>query len=153
MATDTTFWLALGAIGVGLLLYLIEVINPGFFLAIPGTVVFGIGVLALIYPPLVVGAWAFVTIPLLAAAGTWGTLRAYRRLAPPADRPETLSVDSIIGETGRVKKAIPPEGRGLVKIRGQDWRAVSDWPLAVGEHIRVDAIDGFTLTVSPLNKE
>ncbi len=150
---DTTFWFALGAVGLGLLFYLIEVLNPGFFLAIPGTVIFGIGVLALIYPPLVVGWWAFLTIPVLAAGGTWGTLRVYRRLAPPSTKPETLSIDSIIGETGRVKKAIPPDGKGMVKVRGQDWRAVSAWPLPVGTPVRVDSIDGFTVTVSPINKE
>ncbi len=150
---DTTFWFAIGAVGVGLLLYLIEVINPGFFLAIPGTVIFGIGVLALIYAPLVVGWWGFLTIPLLTAVGTWGTLRIYRRLAPPSTKPETLSVDSIVGERGRVKTAIPPEGRGLVKVRGQDWRAVSAWPLPAGTIVRVDSIDGFTVTVSPIEKE
>ncbi len=74
-------------------------------------------------------------------------MTAYKRLAPPAEKPDTLSIDSIIGEPGRVKKAIPPQGKGLVRVRGQEWRAIASGPIPAGTEVVVTAIEGFTVTV------
>jgi membrane protein implicated in regulation of membrane protease activity len=38
---------------------------------------------------------------------------------------------------------------GLVFVRGELWRVRSAAPLEPGQHVRVDAVDGLTLAVSP----
>jgi membrane-bound serine protease (ClpP class) len=56
----------------------------------------------------------------------------------------------MIGKTAQVKRW----GRagGYVSIRGEEWRAVSNEPLATGDKVTIEAVDGLTLRVSPMTK-
>jgi membrane-bound serine protease (ClpP class) len=51
----------------------------------------------------------------------------------------------MIGEIGIVKQAIDPEGK--VAVHGELWKARADAALAVGQTVRVVAVDGLTMTV------
>jgi membrane protein implicated in regulation of membrane protease activity len=42
-----------------------------------------------------------------------------------------------------------PNEPGLVDLRGEIWRAVSQGPLPPGHPVRVSRVDGLTLTVEP----
>ena len=68
---DWQLWLSIGSIIVGLALILLEVMNPGFFIAVPGTVLLGFGLLSLAAPSVffdgAVGGW---TIAGFFALGT-----------------------------------------------------------------------------------
>jgi membrane-bound serine protease (ClpP class) len=54
----------------------------------------------------------------------------------------------LIGETGVAKTALSPQGK--VFVHGELWDAIATTPLAVGELVRVDKVDGLTLEVAPL---
>ena len=57
--------------------------------------------------------------------------------------PVTVGPQEIIGMQGVVRDG------GLVFVRGELWRARSPEPLAPGQRVEVDRLDGLTLTVHP----
>jgi membrane-bound serine protease (ClpP class) len=59
-------------------------------------------------------------------------------------RPISVGPDEIIGMEGVVRDG------GLVFVHGELWRARSPEPLAPGQRVRVDALDGLTLRVHPV---
>ena len=56
-------------------------------------------------------------------------------------------LSSMLHEIGEARTQLAPEGQIL--IRGEYWNAVSPVPVAPGDHVRVTAINGLTLTVEP----
>ena len=87
---------------------------------------------------------AHVSTPLIVAValvlgGFWafaiGKAVASRRL------PVTVGPQEMVGMEGVVRD------NGLVFVRGELWRARSSEPLAAGERVHVDALDGLTLRV------
>jgi membrane-bound serine protease (ClpP class) len=56
-------------------------------------------------------------------------------------------LSSMLHEIGEARTPLAPEGQIL--IRGEYWNAVSPVPIAPGDHVRVTAINGLTLTVEP----
>jgi membrane-bound serine protease (ClpP class) len=65
-------------------------------------------------------------------------LRRYRLRSGP---------ETLIGAYATVVAECAPEGR--VRIRGELWRARCSLVAAVGERVRITAIDGLTLWVEP----
>lgn len=62
------------------------------------------------------------------------------------------NVEAIIGQEGELVQAIGLGGaRGLVRIGGEVWTALSPTPIDAGERVRVDSIDGLKLHVSRLS--
>ncbi|MEO6120970.1 MAG: NfeD family protein [Acidimicrobiales bacterium] len=61
----------------------------------------------------------------------------------------TIGREAMIGEEGSALAAVAPEG--TVEIRGAQWRARTNraTPIAVGQAVRVVAIDGLLLEVEP----
>lgn len=62
--------------------------------------------------------------------------------------------EEMIGATGTVVTAIPggldgPEKEGMVRVRGELWRAVAEQKAAEGEQVRIMSVDGLTLRVEP----
>ena len=62
----------------------------------------------------------------------------------------TIGREWMVGEEGEAKTAVNPEG--IVSVRGAPWRARTNraTPVAVGEAVRVAAIEGLVLEVEPL---
>lgn len=56
--------------------------------------------------------------------------------------------EGLVGETGVVRTPLIPEG--TISVRGELWKAVSKVPVAEGEQVIVQAIDGLRLTVEPV---
>lgn len=83
-----------------------------------------------------------------AAAGTlmlgtiWLAMRARRR-------PVATGREQMIGDTAEAVGAFT--GQGQVRIYGELWNAVSAGPVAAGQQLRVDRVQGLTLHVSPLD--
>ncbi len=63
------------------------------------------------------------------------------------------NVDRLIGEEGKVIKAISRDSIGLVKVGYEEWRARADDEIDAGEDIIVTGIRGVTLTVEKKKKE
>jgi membrane-bound serine protease (ClpP class) len=59
----------------------------------------------------------------------------------------TTGAEGLVGERGEVVEACAPIG--LVRVRGELWRARCEEPLGVGSLVRVTGVDGLTLEVEP----
>jgi membrane-bound serine protease (ClpP class) len=71
------------------------------------------------------------------------------RLALRAQRqPAATGLEAMVGEQGSALSVIAPDTPGQVSVHGEIWRANSSTPIAVGDRVRVIAVNGLTLTVS-----
>jgi len=135
----------LGLILLGLALMIAETVLPSFgALGIGGIVAFVLGATLLVdtdvpgfgIPLAVIVATALMSAALLVLVG--GLALRSRRARVVSGREE------MIGACGEV---FDPEG--WASVHGERWRVRSTAPLAVGQRVRVTAIDGLTLTVEP----
>ncbi len=146
MAEPTT-WIGLALILIGMLLIFLEVANPGFFIAVVGTVMIVLGILVLVVGSRVFEPIYAILLVAVAIGASWGTMAIYRRWARPDEKPITVSKDSLPGMKGTVEQAIPAGGTGEVRVAGQRWHATAAADIAVGTKITVEDVDGLTLTV------
>ena len=65
-------------------------------------------------------------------------------------KPVATNADRVIGQIGRVSQEIGPEPGGRVEVDGLSWSARCSVVLEAGCPCRVDAIEGATLVVSPI---
>jgi membrane-bound serine protease (ClpP class) len=70
----------------------------------------------------------------------WLAMRARRR-------PVTTGIEELVGHLAIADAAF--ESRGHVRIRGEIWQAESATPVRAGEQVRVQALDGLVLKVTP----
>lgn len=147
---DVTFWLPMGFIIAGVVLYLWELSQPGFFIAVPATVLILLGTLGLIIEEFLFSVWAPIVGVVVAFPTTWVTLRVYRQLAPPSSGPLTTIGQSLVGKIGTVTRNIEPDVTvGKVRIEGQIWSATADEPIAEGNKVVVEASRGVHVKVRP----
>jgi inner membrane protein len=132
----------------GAVLLLVEVHSPGFFATVPATVMIILGVLQLagmdISNPWMGGIIGIVTA--LCAAGF--TVWMYGKITPNAS-PTTISRDSLIGKTGRVKVAVDAASlSGKVIIASTEWSARSNGPvIPVNREVKVIDSEGVHIVV------
>lgn len=60
------------------------------------------------------------------------------------------NVDALIGKTALVTKAITADSIGRVKVGSNDWSAISNHEVAVGEHVRILDVEGVKLIVEKI---
>jgi len=68
-------------------------------------------------------------------------------------RQPAVGIEAMIGATGRVKKAINPGQEGLVSVRGEYWRAISQERIDEGEEIEVLEVKEGRLVVRRVQRE
>tara|TARA_B100001996_G_scaffold274520_1_gene215264 strand:- start:104 stop:547 length:444 start_codon:yes stop_codon:yes gene_type:complete len=143
--------LGLAFIIVGVLLFLVEVFQPGFLIAVPGTVFIALGILLSFN---IVDGLVLLPIGLAVGLGSlYATMMLYQSLAPP-DTPSEMSIEGKIGEEGIVTKEVVSNERiGKVKISMEEFRATSEQNIPVGTKIKVTGAEGITVTVMPLEGE
>jgi membrane-bound serine protease (ClpP class) len=139
--------LALVVLGVGMMIA--EVFMPSFgALGLGGLVAFVIGSIVLMDTDtpgfelsrgLVGGVATFAGAAMLGTI--WVATRARRR-------PVTTGREQLVGDVAEAIDGF--SGRGRVRIYGELWNAVSSKPIAAGQRVRVDRVDGLTLHISPL---
>lgn len=134
---------------VGILLLLMEAASPGFFVAIPGTILIILGVFALVVPDeSVFTFWAPIIAIAVGIPATAITVWAYRRIAPANGPPTTASAETLVGKRGKVTAHVVPDSlKGKVKVESQIWSATAAEEIAVGSNIEVVDVKGVTLTV------
>jgi membrane-bound serine protease (ClpP class) len=75
------------------------------------------------------------------------------RLAVQAQRvPAVTGPSGMLGERGRALSSISPGGIGRVETHGEIWTATTTEPVTEGDTVRVTAVQGLLLTVSPQEK-
>ncbi|MBN1165726.1 MAG: NfeD family protein [Methanospirillaceae archaeon] len=116
-------------LGAGFLM--LEVFSPGFFLAVPGTVLIIIGILILLGFDIFESSAGIIVGVVIAFIASGLTIWIYSRLTPDEEKPRATSMDSVIGKSGLVLKAVNPDTiSGKVELDGQEWSARS-----TGAHI------------------
>ena len=143
--------LGLAFVIVGVLLFVVEVFQPGFLIAVPATVFIALGILLSFN---VVDGLLLLPIGLAVGLGSlYGTMMLYQSLAPP-DTPSEMSIERKVGEKGIVTKEVVANDRiGKVKISMEEFRATSDQNIPVGTKVEVTEAEGITVTVIPLQGE
>ncbi|HET7444394.1 MAG TPA: NfeD family protein [Solirubrobacterales bacterium] len=95
----------------------------------------------------VIGA-ALITLGVLSAITFWFVSR--KVLAAHREQPVRGGTEEMIGELAEARSTIAPAGQ--VFMRGTLWGArlaSGEAPVALGDRVRVEAVDGLTLVVRP----
>ena len=142
--------IALAFIIIGILLFVVEVFQPGFLVAVPGTVFIVLGILMSFDDALGLSPFMLLIIGLVVGGGSlWGTMAMYQSLAPP-DTPSEMSIESMIGKSAIVTKdVVPNEISGKAKVGREEFRATADAAIPEGTKVKVIHAEGITLTVVP----
>ena len=142
--------IALAFIIIGILLFVVEVFQPGFLVAVPGTVFIVLGILMSFDDALGLSPFMLLVIGLVVGGGSlWGTMAMYQSLAPP-DTPSEMSIESMIGKSAIVTKdVVANEISGKAKVGREEFRATADTAIPEGTKVKVTHAEGITLTVVP----
>ncbi len=140
----------LALIAFGLLLFGLEpFLTSHGILGAGGAVSFLIGSLLLINAPdapfLQVSIYAIVTVTaifvIFFAVIVTAVLRSRRRKV-------VTGREGLLGAPGTVRRELSHAQPGIVLTQGELWQAVSNVPIASGEKVIVQAVDGLVLTVT-----
>lgn len=132
---------------LGLLLMLAELATPGgFYVIFFGASALVLGLLSLvgISGPQWFQWLLFTSLSVLGMA--LFRQRLLQRLGIPP-RPDDL--DTVVGKVALVVEPMPPGSFGRVEMRGTAWSAknIGPQPLASGERVKVEQVDGLILGV------
>ena len=142
--------IALAFIIIGILLFVVEVFQPGFLVAVPGTVFIVLGILMSFDDALGLSPFMLLVIGLIVGGGSlYGTMTMYQSLAPP-DTPSEMSIESLIGKSAIVTKdVVANEISGKAKVGREEFRATADEAIPEVTKVKVIHAEGITLTVVP----
>ena len=142
--------MALAFIIIGILLFIIEVFQPGFLIAVPGTVFIVLGILMSFDDVFGLSPFTLLIIGLVVGLGSlYGTMRMYQSLAPP-DTPSEMSIENTIGKSAIVTKdVVANEMFGKAKVGREEFRATAEADIATGTKVKVTHAEGITVTVVP----
>src|SRR3989442_6665642 len=132
-----------------LLLFVAEMLAPGFWLLSVAVGCLAAGVVSLVVPGAIVPALSFAAGTLLSLVGIRPFL--LRHLHPSGSAIRT-NVDALAGKVGIVSERIDPgTGKGRVLVEGEDWRAAAlmDAALEPGARGMLVRVGGGTLHVRP----
>jgi membrane-bound serine protease (ClpP class) len=145
-------WWGLGAIVVGVLLFIVAVYRFRHLIML------GISILVLV----VGSAYLFRSLiwyipgvnPILAASvgiatGGFFWVAARKAIEAGEARP-THDLEGLVGRTGEAKSLIHKEGS--VQVAGELWSAESDEPIAEGTRVQVIGREGFVLKVEKVKQ-
>ena len=112
---------------IGAVLLLVEVYQPGFFIAVPATVLIILGVLLLLGVDILSSPTGLVVGVLAAIGAASVTVWLYSRITPEQKPPTTLSRDSLVGLEGTVVAPVDAETlAGKVRLGSMEWSARSE---------------------------
>jgi membrane protein implicated in regulation of membrane protease activity len=149
----TSGWLTvlIGAILIGC-----EVFSPGFFLAVPGTVLVILGILMVLGVDIFSNGIGITTGIISALVASVITVWMYSRLTPGNQNPQSTSQDTLIGQRGIViVPVVPTNISGKVDIEGQEWsaRSMADIELIPpNTPVVVVSAQGVHIVVKPLEE-
>lgn len=136
-------------IGIGLMVA--EAMYPGFFVAVPGTVLLVMGAVFILLPE-IFEQWSPIIMVVTALLASIATLMLYRKIAP-GQKPSSTSMDSLVGMKGIVTIDIQPDSiSGKVKLTNQIWSATSESPIPAGRKVEVLSSEGVHVEVIELTE-
>ncbi len=136
---------------IGAVLFIVEVIHPGAFLLIPGSIFLAAGIMYLLLPnPLTGSVLGPAVIVIAAFLATVATVPYYRRIAP-VHRPMSSIPMSLEGQTGVVVRTVEPNNmKGKVRVMSEIWSARSDRVIPEGALVKVLGGEGVAIQVVPV---
>lgn len=141
--TPVQLWLV-----AAIVLFILEVITPGFVLANFGVAALAAGVVAWAGGGMVAQVITFCVVCLL----SFVTIRPFLQKTIFRDgRRARTGTDALIGRMAKVSEDIPSApDTGRVLIDGDDWRAMSlnGGPIHAGAVVRIVRVDSTTVIVS-----
>lgn len=148
MKIEWWYWIIAGFLLIGL-----ELIVPSFTI-----IWFGLGALLVgIIVALIPSMTDWLQVLLWAVFSSWFTIIWFRYLKPKGDRTHAgLSKEGIIGESGIIIKGTSDSyAKGTVRFRisilgADEWPCFADTPMAVGDTVVVEDIEGQILKVRKL---
>ncbi len=137
----------------GVVMLIAEASAPGFFIAIPATVILVLGIFGLIAPEEMFFSWVSPFLAVVVAIPmTVVSIYLYQKLAPP-ETPTTTVGTSLIGRHGLVIKELNPNDiSGKVKIETQEWSATARTVIPVGNEVIVVKSKGVHITVEEIKE-
>jgi inner membrane protein len=137
-----------GMVVTGSLLLLVEAYSPGFFIAVPATVMIILGILLLLGVEIFTTVWGVVIGVGVALAAAIFTVWLYGRLTPD-ESPTTISRDSLVGREGQVMKEVDPDTlSGKVLVTGIIFSArTKEGVIPAGRRVRVLRSEGVHVIV------
>lgn len=144
-------WAVIIWLGLMLVFLIVEALCPFHLVSIW----FAVGALLALFIALLGGAiWLQVSVFLVASCALLASLwPLVRKVLNPHHT--ATNIDSVIGSQGLVTQEIDNlSAQGQVKLGAMYWtaRSSSGGPIAAGEKIRVDAIEGVKVFVSPVHE-
>jgi membrane protein implicated in regulation of membrane protease activity len=136
-------------IGFGLLVA--ESLHPGFFVAVPGTVLLVMGTVFILLPE-IFDQWSGVIMVVTALIASIATIMLYRKIAP-VQIPSSTSMDTLKEKIGKVTTDIEPGSiTGKVKIDNQTWSATSESVILKGKKVKVIESEGVHVRVVEISE-
>jgi membrane-bound serine protease (ClpP class) len=138
-------WIGAGLLLLGTVLMIAEVFIPRFgVLGVGGIIAFVLGGLMLFDPAAVPGfdipAAVIITLALVSAALIFAVGGFAMRARA---RPAVSGTEELLGTTATI---VSTDADGAwADVRGERWRVRCDAPLAIGDRVRVNSVDGLTL--------
>jgi len=132
-----------------LLLFVAEMLAPGFWLLSVAVGCLAAGVVSLFVPGALVPALSFAAGTLLSFVGVRPFLLRFLHARGGGSDLKT-NVDALAGKVGVVSERIDPAtGKGRVLVEGEDWRAAAlmDAALEPGTRVMIVRVEGATLYV------
>jgi membrane protein implicated in regulation of membrane protease activity len=142
--------------GIGLLVA--ESLHPGFFVAVPGTVLLVMGAVFILLPD-IFNQWSPVIMVITGLLASIATIMVYRRIASghkPLStsmdtKPLSTSMDTLVGKKGMVVTDVEPGSiTGKVKIENQIWSATSATAIPKGKEVEVIHSEGVHVNVTEI---
>lgn len=132
------FWIILFVVCL-----LLEIITTGFFLMSIGIGSAAAAVISYLNFDPITQMLVFVVVTIVCLIVS----RPFAKKLTQGSPKKKATSDRLIGKEGTVLEPIDIENSGIVKIHGENWRAVADEDISVGEKIIVQKIKGVRLKV------
>ncbi|MBN2460847.1 MAG: NfeD family protein [Candidatus Cloacimonetes bacterium] len=135
---------------IGIICMIVEIFTPGFLFMSFGIGAILTGVFSIFIDNITIQILLFTVITFL----VFVNLRRLSKRLISENTPET-NIFALRGKSGIITKGIPVDGRGYVKIGGEEWSAVSEdgKDIACGEKVQVVSFEGNKLIVKKLKIE
>ena len=132
----------------GVALFLLELLLPTFFILWFGIGAVLVALAALVVPSLHLDMQVLLWV-LFSSVTTLLWFKIVRRKKPDV----RWTADSVIGEVGLLTAAVSEFQKGRVRFQkpilgSEEWICVADSEIAVGERVRLTAIEGNTARIS-----
>ncbi len=136
-------------VGIGIICMIIEIFTPGFLF-----MSFGIGAILTGLASLLINGIGFQI--LIFAVITFIVFLNLRKFSKKliSQTTEETNIFALKDKEGLVTKEIPDDGRGYVKIGGEEWSAVSKdgKRITEGTKIKVSSVEGNKLIVNVIEE-